>query len=486
MRRRKRADWPIRVYKYSVRLEHDTWERLPAGAQREIEATRALWNQLSGAFEQRQARYREIVSQCPQGTDGQQEESMRPALEQLQRSFLAETRQLTADCPATWANREFILTQFFATAGRFFKKQGRVPKPKHGAPFEVHFHHRFAGGGFPIEGIFGRSQRLRLDPVPAEAFHPALPQRQRKRLARTTGAFQVGDIVLPFQLLLHRPLPAGAYLKTAALIGRQILRDGYHQDPDGGHRIPGRWVWSLHLTLEIPPQVISASESTDSTVVFDARRQVGGEGQLRIGVLSDATGREEPLFLPEEILRSWQYKRALQRQADQLLDETKGLLQHLQCGEQLPDTAQSLLARLGTVRNTGLWRLLQVLEQANTDEAALEIVRRWADRASKIHREARGLERRYLGHRDWFYRNLAAQLCRRYRQVIVKVPDRREFTGNSEENQTSQEKATYRQLAAPSTLLVFLRQAAAKTGTEVKEEDCTFPDHSLLAALPAA
>lgn len=486
MRQRKRADWPIVVYRYHVRPTYKVWTHLPSGAKQEIAATRALWNQLVNTFEQRQARYQEIVSQCPQGTDGQQGESMRPALEQLQRSFLAETRQLTADCPATWANREFTLTQFLATVSRFFKKQGRAPKPKRGVPHEAHFHHRFAGGGFLIEGIFGRSQRLRLDPVPAEAFYPALSQRQRKRLARTTGTFQVGDIVLPFQLLLHRPLPAGAYLKTAALIGRQIMRDGYHQDPDGGHRIPGWWVWSLHLTLEIPPQVISVSESTDSTVVFDVRRQVGGEGQLRIGVLSDATGREEPLFLPEELLRSWQHKRVLQRQADQLLNETKGLLQHLQCGEQLPDTAQSLLARLGTVRDTGLWRLLQVLEQANTDEAALEIVRRWADRASKIHREARGLERRYLGHRDWFYRNLAVQLCRRYRQVIVKVPDHREFKGNSEENQTSQEKATYRQLAAPSILLAFLRQAAAKTGTEVKEEDRTFPHHSLLAAPPAA
>jgi hypothetical protein len=131
MRRRKRADWPIVVYRYHVRPTYETWEQLPGEAKQEIKATHALWNQLVETFERRQARYREIVAQFSQSVE--ETAKIRSALAQLQQVFLAETRQLTTACLATWSHREFVLTQFLATVNRFFKKQGRAPKPKHGA-----------------------------------------------------------------------------------------------------------------------------------------------------------------------------------------------------------------------------------------------------------------------------------------------------------------------------------------------------------------
>lgn len=203
--------------------------------------------------------------------------------------------------------------------------------------------------------------------------------------------------------------------------------------------------------------------------MLDISRQIGGEGRLRVGVLVEPAGREEPLFLPEEILRTWQYKRQLQQRADRLLDETKGLLKEVNNREGLPATARALLARIEILREKGLWRLLQGLEKTNADEAALEIVRRWAARSTRIAREVRGLERRYLAHRDWFCRNMALQLCRRYQQIMVKLPPRLEVQAEHEEDQATQEAMTYRHLGAPSTLFSFLLQAAAKTGANVEK-----------------
>lgn len=470
MRPRKRADWPIRVYKYSVRPEYDTWERLPIGAQQEIENARTLWNSLVEAFERRQVRYREIITQGDQPPDKQRENLTRAALSQLQQTFVDEARHLTTQCSATWAYREFILTQFLASVTRFLRKQGRAPHRKHGIPSEVHFHHRFAGGGFAVEGIFGRSQRLRLESPPPEAFDQSLPQRQRKRLARTTGAFQVGDTFLSFQTLLHRPLPAGAYLKTAALIGRQVVRDGYHLDQGDGHLLPSRWVWSLHLTLEQPPHAIVAQErkTPEGTIVLTRREW--GEGQLQIGVLVDSTGREEALMLPEAILAAWHHKRELQRKADQDRDETKVLLQEMRPRVAVQGAAHRLLAHVGNVSTPGLWRLLHLLEDSHSQGEMVEIVRRWADRATRLRREVRGLERRYLGHRDWFYHNLALQLCQRYQRLVVATEvlsppptqeQEREILGLQNDN-------TSRQLVSPSLFLAILQQAAAKTGTDLR------------------
>lgn len=81
MRRRKRADWPILVYRYYVRPTYETWEQLPNGAKQEIEATRALWNQLVEAFERRKTRYREIVAQSSQ--DAEDTAKIRSTLAQL-------------------------------------------------------------------------------------------------------------------------------------------------------------------------------------------------------------------------------------------------------------------------------------------------------------------------------------------------------------------------------------------------------------------
>jgi hypothetical protein len=190
-------------------------------------------------------------------------------------------------------------------------------------------------------------------------------------------------------------------------------------------------------------------------------------------MLSDTTGREEALLLPEAILQAWQYKRALQSQADRCLEQTKALLQNHHEQSQLPLTAQSLLARLEAVRAPGLWRLLQMVEGSNAAPDILGLLRAWADRSTKILREARGLERRFLGHRDWFYHNLARDLCRRYQQITIDV-----VSPEGAATGTTPNASSYRHLLAPSRFVTFLRQAAGETGTTVTTPQAAFHSES--------
>ncbi|HKA53524.1 MAG TPA: hypothetical protein VKJ47_07660, partial [Candidatus Binatia bacterium] len=304
------------------------------------------------------------------------------------------------------------------------------------------------------------------------AFNPSLPQRQRKRLARTAGTFQAGTVTLAFHTLLHRPLPVGAYLKAAALIGRQVVCGGYHRHSEGGHRTAPRWVWSLQLTLEVPPVTLPAAGPREPIAALHVQPQVYGDDQFRIGVLVDVSGREEALFLPADVLESWRYKRRLQGQADQLLAETKRRLRALPRPVHLAPAALSLFDHLGTARAPGLWRLLQSLEEAGATGELLEILQHWAEQSTKLLREARGLERHYLGHRNWFYRNVVSQLCRRYQRLIVTAADSEPVASAGQEraHAPAPEAATYRQLASPSRFLLFLQQAAIKTGTEIHKE----------------
>ena len=521
MRQRKRGDWSVCVYKYWVCLEHQTWEHLPDGAKQEASAMRSLWNQLVEAFEQRRTEYWDLLSPLPQIADLREKravlqrqlqqtdlalkvlqrrlrrrkhpqlvqleetkshtrrslqevgvalraaqqvaaQQVRPALRHMHQRFLVETRFLAAHCPATWANKEFILNQFFAAVDRFFQKHDNPPKQRFGIPQEVHFHHRFTDGGLPIERIFGRGQRAHLEPVSLAAYDTMLPRRQREGLTRTVGTFQVGAVTLPFQTILHRPLPEDAYLKSAALVGRQVLASGYHLHHGGGHVIPARWTWALHLTVELPPQRRPVQETDKPVATLGLGCRQWDDGRVQVGILVDSAGHEEVFCLPEEILRAWQYRRDLQRHLDQLLEDTKAHLRNRACLETLPLTAQRTLAQMATLSGAGLWRLLRQLEETSADGVALEIIRRWADRSTKLRREAKGLERRYLGYRDWFYHNVTVQLCRRYQRLVI------ETTGlQAEAGKTGQETAMYSHLAALSCFLRFLRNAAAKTGTEI-------------------
>jgi hypothetical protein len=289
------------------------------------------------------------------------------------------------------------------------------------------------------------------------------PQRQRKRLARTSGLFRVGSALLPFKTILHRPLPAGAYLKTAALVGKQIVSGGYHNAQNGSHSIPPRWHWALHLTVESPPAVIQGPVRGIAVAALRLEGALWEDTYLRLGMLSDSTGREEALLLPHAILQGWQYKRALQSQADLCLEQAKLQMQGHDERKQLPLSAQRILAQLWTVRAPGLWRLLHTVEEESGVPGILELLRAWADRSTNILREARGLERRFLGHRDWFYHNLASGLCHRYQQISIVIPDQGAIAAGTALNAPS-----YHHLLAPSRFVTFLRQVAVKTGTEIR------------------
>lgn len=315
---------------------------------------RALWNRLVETFVRYQAEYRRLASpvtplgttQAPSprptrqvrvaaaGVQRASAEGLRSSFAQVRRRFLSEAHCLAANCPATWANKEFILRQFLAAVARFVKKRGGPPERRAEVPREVHFRHRFTDGGIPVARIFGRGQRVHLDPVPPPAYEATLSQRQRKRLARTSGIFQVGKTALSFQTILHRPLPQNAYLKTAALIGRQVMPAGYQKHRHGSSPTPARWVWSLHLTLEVPPQPVPRQSEGQPVAVLRLACELY-DGHLQIGTLLDAAARRERLFFPQKILRAWQHKRDLQRQGDRVAVETKERLRELAHAETL-------------------------------------------------------------------------------------------------------------------------------------------------------
>src|SRR5262249_24078043 len=145
----------------------------------------------------------------------------------------------------------------------------------------------------------------------------------------------------------------------------------------------------------------------------------------------------------------------------------KATLRELSHGDDLPEEARTLVAHLAAIRAGGLWRLLQLVE--HTSSEYVPVLHRWADRSTRLWPEARGVERRYLARRDTLYRTWGLQGCQQYHKIVMQKLPLKRLAEAEEKDPRLQAAAKYRQLVSLSRLLVTLKHAAAKTGTEIIE-----------------
>lgn len=404
-------------------------------------------------------------------------------LRALREQLIVTVTRLARTCPIDWNNREYVKEKFRTALRHILASGGKPPRPNFSEPKAFHFHYHFGGGGIPVASctlatkagadaparwILGRGRRVNIQAIPSAAFDEDLPKGQRKSLIRTQGLFCIAGLTLPLTIYLHRPLPAGSFVKNATLFGRQIHGPGYRRRGSVGEATPARWEWALLLSVEVPPSESTHTARPERIGALDVGYRLVGKRQLRLGVLGDADGHIEELRLPEKILQAFRHKQALQVQKDTLLEQTKEQLRHLTWPEPLSPQAEAIRERLTSIRFTGLSTLLRLLETHHLAGPVLDLLQSWADQTTRLVRERRGLETRYLRYREWYYRNLALRICQQYSRLVIEVLDLKSIA--SDDNPPDpilDQAAKYRQLVAPSLFLSCLEHAATKTGTRI-------------------
>ena len=404
-------------------------------------------------------------------------------LRTLREHFTVTVTRLARTCPIDWNNREYVKEKFRTALRHILATGGKAPRPSSSEPKTFHFHYHFGGGGIPVVSctlaseaggdaparwILGRSRRVNIRAIPSGAFDEDLPKGQRKSLIRSQGLFHIAGLTLPLTVYLHRPLPAGSFVKNATLFGRQLHGPGYRRRGTVGEATPARWEWALLLSVEVPPADSINTTRPVRVGALDVGYRLVGKRQLRLGVLGDRDGHIEELRLPEKILQAFRHKQALQAQKDTLLEQTKEQLRHLTWPDPLPPQAAAIREQLTSVRFTGLSTLLRLLETHHLAGPVLDLLQSWADQTTRLVRERRGLEERYLRHREWYYRNLALRICQQYSTLIVEVLDLKRIASNDNPRDPMLDQAAkYRRLVAPSSFLSCIEHAATKTGTRI-------------------
>jgi hypothetical protein len=213
--------------------------------------------------------------------------------------------------------------------------------------------------------------------------------------------------VVSWPLVFHRPLPAGAQVKAAAVCWRPTPT--------------GRNEWSVNITLRLPdaPAVEGPDERAEMVGV-DVGWRKRKDDKMRVAYWVGSDGREGKVLLPTAILERLKKAESLRSIRDKVADEAReGVL------EELRRLAPSeLIVNVHAWRAPGRYRRLQAeLRKLGIETPQLDA---WLRRDRHLHQYEYGTRVKALGHRLDLYRNVAADLKLFYKRVVVENFDKRE------------------------------------------------------------
>lgn len=245
---KRKRDWPQIVYKYWIK----PIIKLPESIISEARALNDLWNNMVEGLPR--------FDPLPQDKKQRKEEQKKR--KQFYREAQVKRRHLIKESSCYWANKETLLDRFETALRSKYR-----PRFHKFDPNKLCFVHRFTGGGIEAKRIFSsNSRRVSLE------IHGH---------KRGTIKVMIAGVIIPFQIVFHRPFPNGAILKRLEILKRSI------QKP----------VWSVCFTLEIPPErfVKPPTRGGEGALEVGYRKL---NGSVRVGVLMDCDNTEE-IFLPD-------------------------------------------------------------------------------------------------------------------------------------------------------------------------------------------
>ena len=320
-------------------------------------------------------------------------------------------------------------------------------------------------GGMPIEALTSDDTRLRLVPAPLPKGADPTSKRSLRRPRRTLyirigSAPDRSPIFARFAVVLHRPLPEGARIKTCKVSLRTY----------GTIR-----KWTVLFTLELP-DALPVVRAT-GRVGLDLGWRVLESGDIRVGKWYGDDGQEGEIRLPSSVRARLDKSDSLRRIRDRNFDEARATLaMHLgtlALPEWLATETRSLaqwrgFGRLATL--THRWRE----RRFEGDAAAFGALEAWRAQDEHLWDWEANQRRKTLLYRRELYRIAAADLAPRYETVVLEkfhlravatLPD---ATSASSDNDNAR---SVRFVAAPSELRLAVTQAFVARSGRVEHVD---------------
>jgi hypothetical protein len=316
-------------------------------------------------------------------------------------------------------------------------------------------------GGLSLDELFSeKDTQLRLAPVPAEAYAPRKPARERYTLChlRVGSDAKRKPIWAVVPVFLHRPLPAGSRVKWAYLLRRRI-----------GTQVR----WQFQLVLERACGWAKSDLATDGTVGIDLgwrilpRNHPTHPGGLRVAYWVGSDNDQGELILPRDDLSRWTKVESLQSIRDRNFDDIRHLLGEYLDVAEVPTWFQEETSSLAQWRSPArlctLWRRWS-LERFPGDRGIWTLVACWCKQDQHLWDWQAFQLRRSLNWRDNLFRHFVRDMRRRYHLARLEDADWSQLQRRPGPEEASDLQARmYQRIASVGRLRQLLEEGMART-----------------------
>jgi hypothetical protein len=268
-------------------------------------------------------------------------------------------------------------------------------------------------GGMSVQTLFsGEDTRLRIDPVPADAWTSSA-RSVRRKVSRTLLSIRVGSngrapIWARFPLVMHRPIPPNATIKAAVVRLRVI-------------GTAKRWSVSLTYTHEAP-----SLQQRGGTVALDLGWRKRPDASLRVAYWVDDAGDHGEISMPASVRARLRHADGLRKIQDINFNRAiAGLRRWLAIfpAERLPPWLDAERARLGQWRSHErlarlVWRWKH--QRFSGDVRIYDLLERWRRKSRHLNQWEANERDGALAHRREVYRVAASKIARCYGTVVLE------------------------------------------------------------------
>jgi hypothetical protein len=309
----------------------------------------------------------------------------------------------------------YQLVEAAALTARRSKRDPQLVSPDGGGRIGV----QFQGGTHVRDILDGRSQLLRIDPLPATQWQT----RSGRRGARTVLHFRVASdarrnaVWAEFPMLMHRPLPTDGVVKRAVIIKKRVAQ---------------RAVYELQLVLESASFAAQQSPANAPLAAINFGWRVRPEG-LRVAMLVDEYGLQREFLLPRRLLDKLEHADSIRSVRERNLMLFRAQL--IEALARLPerhawmnDALQSMRAWRSAERFTRLV-LRWMDERVAGDDAVFGLADAWRRRDLHLMQYETYERRSALQQRRNLYRVMAKETAT-YDAIVLEAFDLRRVSRN--------------------------------------------------------
>lgn len=377
----------------------------------------------------------------------------------MDKETMGEARRLCRESGLYWCNYEAVLVAWQLAR----KKPGELRfHAARNEPGKVSVRYQT---GLPVADAFGDDTRMQVEPVAPEAWTSPV-RSERRKLARTVLRLRVASdnrkpvwLVLP--MVMHRPLPADGLIRECS-----VLRE----------RVGFSWRWKAVLIVETPERTPQPTGSGRASIDLGWRRRPHG---LRVCAWRDDSGRSGDLVLPPGWLAEMAKTENLRSIRDDHLNATRAaLLAWLIETPSAPEWIGQERARFKSWRSqSSMMRLVRLWRERRFpgDDIGLAMLEEWRRRDVHLYSYEANLRDQLIRQRREIYRLFAADLARRYREVVLEDFDLRPVVMLAKHAKEMHAAARHQRVwAAPSVLRLAVVNACEREGLLVSKVPCAY------------